>query len=71
MCNNGYRGRLGIYQVMPISEETQRLILSDASALDIAQQAEREGVRSLRESGLFKVKLGLTSIEEVLAVTNE
>jgi type IV pilus assembly protein PilB len=71
MCNNGYRGRLGIYQVMPISEETQRLILSDASALDIALQAEREGVRSLRESGLFKVKLGLTSIEEVLAVTNE
>ena len=56
---------------MPISEETQRLILSDASALDIALQAEREGVRSLRESGLFKVKLGLTSIEEVLAVTNE
>ena len=70
-CNNGYKGRLGIYQVMPISEETQRLILSDASALDIALQAEREGVRSLRESGLFKVKLGLTSIEEVLAVTNE
>ncbi len=71
MCNNGYKGRLGIYQVMPVSEETQRLILSDSSALDIAQQAEREGVRSLRESGLHKVKLGLTSIEEVLAVTNE
>ncbi len=71
MCNNGYRGRLGIYQVMPVSEETQRLILSDSSALDIASQAEREGVRSLRTSGLHKVKLGLTSIEEVLAVTNE
>ena len=71
MCNNGYRGRLGIYQVMPVSEETQRLILSDSSALDIARQAEREGVRSLRTSGLYKVKLGLTSIEEVLAVTNE
>ena len=71
MCNNGYRGRLGIYQVMSVSDETQRLILSDASALAIGQQAEQEGVRSLRESGLHKVKLGLTSIEEVLAVTNE
>jgi type IV pilus assembly protein PilB len=71
MCNNGYKGRVGIYQVMPVSEETQRLILADASAMAIAEQAEREGVRSLRGSGLHKVKLGLTSLEEVLAVTNE
>jgi type IV pilus assembly protein PilB len=71
MCNNGYKGRVGIYQVMPITEETQRLILADASALEIAEQAEREGVRSLRGSGLHKVRLGLTSLEEVLAVTNE
>jgi len=71
MCNNGYKGRVGIYQVMPISEDTQRLILADASALEIAEQAEREGVRSLRNSGLHKVRLGLTSLEEVLAVTNE
>jgi type IV pilus assembly protein PilB len=71
MCNNGYKGRLGIYQVMPISEEIQRIILRDGSALDIAAQAETEGVRSLRQSGLHKVKLGLTSLEEVLAVTNE
>jgi type IV pilus assembly protein PilB len=70
-CNNGYKGRLGIYQVMPISEEIQRIILRDGSALDIAAQAEAEGVRSLRQSGLYKVKLGLTSLEEVLAVTNE
>jgi type IV pilus assembly protein PilB len=70
-CNNGYKGRLGIYQVMPISEEIQRIILRDGSALDIAAQAEAEGVRSLRQSGLHKVKLGLTSLEEVLAVTNE
>ena len=70
-CNNGYRGRVGIYQVMPISEEIQRIILRDGSALDIAQQAQTEGVRSLRQSGLHKVKLGLTSLEEVLAVTNE
>ena len=70
-CNNGYKGRVGIYQVLPISEEIQRIILRDGSALEIAEQAKREGVRSLRESGLYKVKLGLTSLEEVLAVTNE
>ena len=70
-CNNGYKGRLGIYQVMPITEDIQRIILRDGSALDIADQARIEGVRSLRESGLHKVKLGLTSLEEVLAVTNE
>jgi type IV pilus assembly protein PilB len=70
-CNNGYKGRLGIYQVMPISDEIQRIILRDGSAMEIEEQAEREGVRSLRTSGLRKVKLGLTSIEEVLTVTNE
>ncbi len=70
-CNNGYKGRLGIYQVMPISEETQRIILRDGSALEIAEQASIENVRSLRASGLHKVKKGLTSLEEVLAVTNE
>jgi len=70
-CNNGYKGRVGIYQVMPVSEEIQRIILRDGSSMDIAAQAEREGVRSLRTSGLHKVKLGLTSIEEVMAVTNE
>ncbi len=70
-CNNGYKGRVGIYQVMPISEEIQRIILRGGSALDIAQQAGKEGVRTLRESGLLKVKLGLTSLEEVLSVTNE
>ena len=70
-CNNGYKGRVGIYQVMPVSEDIQRLILRDASALDIGEQAEREGVRSLRQSGLHKVRQGVTSLEEVLAVTNE
>jgi len=70
-CNNGYKGRVGIYQVMPITEALQRIILADGSALDIAKQAEAEGVRSLRQSGLNKVKLGMTSLEEVLAVTNE
>lgn len=70
-CNNGYKGRVGIYQVMPISEEIQKIILRDGSALDIEAQAEREGVRSLRQSGLQKVMQGVTSLEEVLGVTNE
>ncbi|HMN92554.1 MAG TPA: type IV-A pilus assembly ATPase PilB [Hydrogenophaga sp.] len=70
-CNNGYKGRVGIYQVMPISEEIQRIILRGGSALDIAQQASKEGVRTLRESGLLKVRQGLTSLDEVLSVTNE
>ncbi|MFC5609677.1 type IV-A pilus assembly ATPase PilB [Variovorax soli] len=70
-CNGGYKGRVGIYQVMPISEEIQKIILRDGSALDIAKQAEAEGVRTLRQSGLQKVMQGLTSLEEVVAVTNE
>ena len=70
-CNNGYKGRVGIYQVMPISEAIQEIILRDGSALDIAKQSELEGVRSLRQAGLQKVMQGLTSLEEVLGVTNE
>lgn len=70
MCNNGYKGRVGVYQVMPITEELQRIILRDGSALEIAEQAETEGVKSLRGAGLHKVKLGMTSLEEVLACTN-
>jgi type IV pilus assembly protein PilB len=69
-CNNGYKGRVGIYQVMPISEDIQRIILADGSALEIAKQAEREGVNNLRQSGLRKVKVGVTSLEEVLGCTN-
>jgi type IV pilus assembly protein PilB len=69
-CNNGYKGRVGIYQVMPVGEAMQEIILRDGSALDIANQARKEGVKSLRESGLHKVKQGVTSLEEVLAVTN-
>lgn len=70
MCNNGYKGRVGIYQVMPITEEIQRIILRDGTALEIAEQAQKEGVNSLRQSGLYKVKLGMTSLEEVLGCTN-
>jgi type IV pilus assembly protein PilB len=69
-CNNGYKGRLGIYQVMPISEAMQRLILDDANQIEIAEQAQREGVRTMRQSGLLKVKAGLTSIEEIVGATN-
>jgi type IV pilus assembly protein PilB len=70
-CSNGYRGRVGIYQVMPISEEVQRIILSEGTAMDIAQQAASEGVRDLRQSGLVKVRAGFTTLEEVISVTNE
>lgn len=67
----GYKGRVGIYQVMPISEEINRLILKNASAMEIAAQAKLEGVSDLRRSGLRKVMSGLTSLDEVLSVTNE
>ncbi|MFV0372051.1 MAG: type IV-A pilus assembly ATPase PilB [Azonexus sp.] len=67
---SGYKGRVGIYQVMPISEEMQRLILAGATSLDLEKQAKAEGVRDLRESGLLKVKQGLTSLDEVLNTTN-
>ena len=70
MCTNGYKGRVGIYQVMPISEEIQKIVLKDGSALEIAEQAGKEGVRSLRQSGLQKVRFGLTSLEEVVGCTN-
>jgi len=57
--------------VMPISEPIQELILKNGSSIDIARQAQQEGVRNLRQSGLLKVKQGLTSIDEVLGCTNE
>jgi type IV pilus assembly protein PilB len=70
-CNgSGYKGRAGIYQVMPITEAMQQIILSHGTALQIAEQARRDGVLSLREAGLLKVKQGVTSLEEVLATTN-
>ena len=68
---SGYKGRLGIYQVMPVSEAIQRIIMANGTSLDIAAQAQVEGVRDLRQSGLLKVKQGVTSLDEVLATTNE
>jgi type IV pilus assembly protein PilB len=69
--NTGYKGRVGIYQVMPISDEMSRIIMKNGTAIDLADQSRREGVLDLRQSGLRKVKAGLTSLEEVEAVTNE
>lgn len=66
----GYKGRVGLYQVMPVTEAIQRLILANGTALDIAEQARREGVNDLRRSGLLKVMQGLTSLEEVFGSTN-
>jgi type IV pilus assembly protein PilB len=72
LCKNtGYKGRVGIYQVMPISDEMERIIMKNGNAIDLADQAQRDGVKDLRQSGLLKVKRGLTSLEEVEAVTNE
>jgi type IV pilus assembly protein PilB len=68
---SGYKGRVGIYQVMPITETMQDMILKHATALDIAREAQQNGVRDLRRSGLLKVKQGMTSLEEVLGCTNE
>jgi type IV pilus assembly protein PilB len=71
-CNgSGYKGRVGIYQIMPISENIERIILAHGTALEIEEQARKDGVKTLRESGLLKVKQGLTSLEEVLGCTNE
>lgn len=69
--DSGYKGRVGIYQVMPISEDMQRIIMTNGNSMDLEEQARREGVRDLRRSGLLKAKQGLTSLEEVLATTNE
>ena len=70
-CSNGYKGRVGIYQVMPITEDMQRIILAEGSALDIQQEANKNGVRDLRQAGLAKVRLGVTTLEEIITVTNE
>ncbi len=69
-CRGGYKGRIGLYQVMPISDEIREIILSNGTASAIARQAEKEGVLTMRQSGLIRVKEGVTSLEEVLRVTN-
>ncbi|WP_334119292.1 type IV-A pilus assembly ATPase PilB [Limnobacter sp.] len=69
-CNGtGYSGRTGIYEVLPVSEAMQELIVSGASALDMERLARQEGIASMSESGLAKIRLGITSIEEILSAT--
>jgi type IV pilus assembly protein PilB len=70
-CNDGYKGRVGIYQVMPVTEAIGRIILEGGNTVSIAAQAEREGVWTLRRSALHKVKTGVTSLEEINRVTLE
>lgn len=70
-CTDGYKGRTGLYQVMPVSEEIQRIILQDGNAVDIASQSAKEGIWDLRRSGLAKVKAGVTSLDEVNQCTTE
>ncbi len=70
-CNNGYKGRTGIYQVMPISDAMKRLIMEDANAVVLADQARAEKIPDIRESGLKKVQDGITSLKEINRVTVE
>jgi type IV pilus assembly protein PilB len=71
MCNGGYKGRTGIYQVMPISDAMKRLIMEGANAITLADQAQKEGIPNIRQSALKKVMDGITSIEEINSVTME
>jgi type IV pilus assembly protein PilB len=70
-CSDGYKGRCGIYQVMPVTEALGRIIMEGGNAIDIGDQAAKEGVWDLRRAGLEKVKQGMTSLEEVNSVTIE
>ncbi len=70
-CTDGYKGRVGIYQVMEVSQELARIILAGGTAMDIATQAASEGVWDLRRAGLEKVRAGVTSLEEINSVTTE
>ncbi len=70
-CNNGYKGRVGIYQVMPISEAMRALILSGGNAMEMAALSKSEGINDLRASGLLKIRQGITSLEEIDRVTKE
>jgi type IV pilus assembly protein PilB len=70
-CLDGYKGRVGIYQVLEVSPEIGRIIMTGGNAIDIAEQAEKEGVWDLRRSGLEKVRAGMTSLEEINSVTIE
>ncbi|MCC6207967.1 MAG: type IV-A pilus assembly ATPase PilB [Gammaproteobacteria bacterium] len=70
-CNDGYKGRVGIYQVMPISGEMGRIIMAGGNSIDLAEQAKKEGICDLHQSGLKKVKAGILSLEELNRVITE
>jgi len=70
-CNEGYKGRVGVYQVMPMTDSIKRIILEGGNALEIADQAKKDGILDLRDAALLKVKNGLTSLEEALRITVE
>jgi len=70
-CTNGYKGRVGVYQVMPISEEIGRIIMAGGNAIQIADQARSEGIADLRRSGLNKIKQGVTSLADINRITVE
>jgi type IV pilus assembly protein PilB len=70
-CNEGYRGRTGIYQTMPISDEIAKIILEEGNAISIAKQAKKEGILDLREAALLKVSSGLTDLIEINRVTKD
>ncbi len=70
-CADGYKGRVGIYQVMPVSEAMGRIIMEGGNAMQLADQARAEGIADLRESGLKKVRNGITSLDEINRVTKD
>jgi type IV pilus assembly protein PilB len=70
-CTNGYKGRIGIYQVISISEALGRLIMEGGNSMQLAEQAAKEGALNLRQAGLLKVKAGITSLEEMNRVTTD
>jgi len=70
-CNQGYKGRVGIYEVMPITPAIGRIIMEGGNAMDIQEQMIKDGVNTLRRSGLLKAKLGITSLEEINRVTKD
>ena len=70
-CREGYKGRVGIYEVMKVNPEISRIIMEDGNAIDIKQAAVKNGFRDLRRSGILKVLQGVTSIQEMMRVTSE
>jgi type IV pilus assembly protein PilB len=70
LCSGGYKGRVGIYEVMKMSDEIARTIMEGGNSLQIASQAKHQGMRDLRQSGLLKVLQGVTSIAEINRVTS-